>query len=272
MKYVVYLLLLANLGLFAWLYTHQDGYQPVEIGGAAFPPSIEPLVLLRERGAAAPALPHAGPESAPEPEPEPEPESITDASPVSDAVSPPADSEPATEPESPPEDDAAQVDAQPFADPTPVPVPRVCQTIGPFLEREQVDEFVTRLSQLAQTPMMRTAQVEQPSGYWVYLSAMPRAEANRTIDDLAAKGVKDYFLGRQNVISLGIFSDKRTAENRVRDISALGYQPRLEPRYVTREVYWVDFEERGPEYISAEQWRTLLNAQPDLRRQSLACE
>lgn len=265
MKYVVYLLLLANLGLFAWLYTHQDGYRPVETSGAAFPPSIEPLVLLRERGgAAAPA----GPES----EPEPEPESNMDVSPVSDAVSPPADSEPATEPESAPEDDAAQVDAQPFADPTPVPMPRVCQTIGPFLEREQVDEFVTRLSQLAVAPMRRTAQVEQPSGYWVYLPSMPRAEAGRTIDELAAKGVKDYFLGRQSVISLGIFSDKRTAENRVRDIGALGYQPRLEPRYVTREVYWVDFEERGPDYISTEQWRTLLDAQPELRRQSLACE
>lgn len=280
MKHLVYLLLLANLALFAWLYTHQNGYRAAAPTAAELPPSVERLVLLRERASAEPA-------SVPGPILEPA-ESATDVPPASEAAAPPPqDDEPAeqparqltelegTQPESAlsVEEDAVQAETQPETLPEPAaPLPRVCQTIGPFSQRSQAEKFMSRLTALAQAPVMRTAQIEEPSGYWVYLPSMPRAEATRTIDDLAAKGVKDYFLGRQNVISLGIFSDKRTAEKRVRDIDRLGYQSRLEPRFVTREVYWVDFEESGPEYIHAEQWRTLLNAQPELRRQSLACE
>lgn len=279
MKYLVYLLLLANLGVFAWLYTHQNDYRPTAPVAAAFPPSVEPLVLLRERGDAEAA-------SAPIPS-EPEPRAATP--PVSAALPAPAQESstsatemPAQESaqasadvETPPLPDASALHAEAAPEAAPVappPMARVCQSIGPFFARKPVEEFMSRLTALGQTPVMRTAQIEQPSGYWVFLPAMPRAEARRTVDELAAKGVRDYFLGREGYISLGIFSDKRTAEIRVRDINQLGYQPRLEPHLVTREVYWADFEERGPDHISAEQWHDLLGAQHELRRQPLACE
>lgn len=293
MRYLVYLLLLANLGVFAWLYTHQDDYRPTAPAAERFPSSVESLVLLSERGSrpSEGEQNHPAPAAAPAPQPVPEPasEPEMDVPLVGEAALPedasaPVDDEPVGAAETDqasadenvepmPESAMEQVSAQPVAEAEPpAPLPRVCQTIGPFPGRGEADAFISKLEALDQSPVLRTAQVEQPSGYWVYLPSMPRAKARRTIDELAAKGVKDYFLGRQNYISLGIFSDKRTAEDRVREISGLGYQPLLEPRFVTREVYWLDFEERGPVYINADQWRALLNDQPDLRRQSLTCE
>lgn len=289
MKYLVYALLLANLGLFAWLYTHQDDYRPVPPAATALQSSIEPLVLLNERNKLTSETPAMSPAAAPsEPAPMPEPMKVTELPPASDSapenadavpdpdesstVAAPADTE--TELAGPAQEHAPdQADVQSAPDPEPAAsLPRVCQTIGPFAEREQADAFSAQLTALGQSAVRRTAVTEQPSGYWVYLSSMPRAEARRTIDELAAKGVKDYFLGRQNYISLGIFSERRMAESRVREITALGYRPQLEPRFVTREVFWLDFEESGPDYISAEQWRSLLENRPELRRQSLACE
>lgn len=291
MRYLVYLLLLANLGVFAWLYTHQDDYRPSQPIAPTLPAGVEPLVLLSERSNPPPEMPteHVAvaavePERTQEPSsewapeippgtvPTPVEEPATQTPDETADIAVPGDAEADT---AGPEQDVvtALADDQPTEESAPVaPLPRVCQTIGPFVEREQAEAFTARLEALGQSPVQRSAQVEQPSGYWVYLPSMPRSEARRTVDELAAKGVKDYFLGRQNYISLGIFSDKRMAENRVREIGALGYRPQLEPRFVTREVFWLDFEESGPRYISAEQWRDLLEAQPDLRRQSLACE
>lgn len=279
MKFLVYLLLLVNLGLFAWLYTHQDSYRPAAPIAAAFPPSVEPLVLLRERGNVEPESPPnlTAPGARPRAD---APSAVDEAPPVADSASP-ADvpvnqagqDTGDTEMEPAPDDALTSAGEQPTIEPEPPPeLPRICQTIGPFSAREQADAFMSELAALEKTPVLRTAQIEEPSDYWVYLPTMPRAEARRTVEGLAAKGVKDYFLDRQNFISLGVFSDKRSAESRLHEMVALGYQPRLEPRFLTREVYWVDFEERGPEYISVEQWPNLLNARTDLRRQPVACE
>lgn len=289
MNYLVYVLILANLGVFAWLYTHQDDYRPTQPVATALPPPIEPLVLLNERNKPSSETPAVTSAAAPsEPPPMPAPVQVPELPPVSAPASAAEGAVP--DPDSLASAETAedihaeltgpvqenipdQAVAQPVPDPEPAaPLPRVCQTIGPFTEREQADAFSAQLAALGQTAVRRAAETEQPSGYWVYLPSMPRAEARRTIDELAAKGVKDYFLGRQNYISLGIFSDRRMAESRVREITALGYRPQLEPRFVTREVHWLDFEESGPDYISAEQWRSLLEAQPELRRQTLTCE
>jgi hypothetical protein len=287
MKYLVYLLLLANLGMFAWLYTHQDGYRPSGPAPAALPPSVEPLVMLRERSAFepgnAPVVAEAEPEAElpamkpPDAEAVPPPPAM-DASASAPTPGVPEEVVPGVAADvaedaavKPEETEAAESDAETEPAP-PAPPPPICHTIGPFPERGLAEDFMARLTAQEQPPAVRSVQIEEPSGYWVYLPPRPRAEARRIVNELAAKGVDDYFLGREGSISLGIYSDKRIAENRARDIGKLGYQPQLEPRFVNREVYWVDFEERGPDYTSDEQWRALLNAQPELRHEQLACE
>ncbi len=280
MKLVAFVLLFANLALFGWLYTHPQQPQADVIRAPQLPASVEPLVLLRERPKTAGAAAEM-----PLPAPAERMPAAVIQTPSSDQAELPQGSLPAT-PDLPsqaqlseaaaaltqaPADAAAEAPAGPPSAPVVQPE-RLCQTVGPFPERAEADAFVAELSALGREAALRTAQVEQPSGYWVYLPSMPRAEARRIIDDLAAKGVKDYFLGRQNFISLGVFTDKRSAESRVRDISALGYTPRLEPRFLTREVFWIDLEETASARIDDARWIELLNNRTNLRRQSVACE
>lgn len=291
MKAVTLALLLMNLTLFSWLYTHPQSYRPNGVTHTTgFPASVEPLVLLRERpktteAAAEERLLSTEREQAAETLPAGEalakPDEGASASVPMDVTDNPAAAQATDTPGSAPVPGSAVIETATVPDAAPVAadVPpvvttpeRICQTLGPFPSRAQGDQFVSQLVALDRESAVRTSQIEQPSGYWVYLPSMPHAEAQRIIDDLSAKGVKDYFLGRQNFISLGVFSDKRSAEARVRDISALGYSPRLEPRFLTREVFWVDLEESSAQRLDDAQWASLLKDQADIRRQTVACE
>lgn len=280
MKTAALALLLVNLVLFGWLYTHPQQKMDSVIRMPELPASVEPLVLLRERAKADEAMAETPPAQA-QAQAEPVQESAAQQA-IPERADIAVEATPATSdmpvpaqlPESGPGvPQPGAPAAEPATDePPPPPAGRVCQTIGPFPDRARAEAFMGELAALGREPSVRAAQIEQPSGYWVYLPSMPRAEVERIIADLAAKGVKDYFIGRQNFISLGVFSDKRSAETRVNEIAALGYSPSLEPRFLTREVFWVDLEEDSSERLDDADWDGLLDSLPDLRRQSVACE
>lgn len=269
MKIVLYLLCFANLILFGWLYTNPERFAPqTETAVAPLPLGVEPLRLLSERermdssGAAESALTvNQRPEAV-----------AADAQHESSSTT--VVEMPATKTEPGP-DAAITAEATPEAEtaaPLSPPVP-ICQAIGPFQSRADVDRFKATLNTTQIKLNVRSAQMEYPADYWVYLSEMPAAEARAIMKDLAAKGVKDTFLGRQNFISLGVFSDKRTAEVRARDIRQHGYEPKVEPRFRSRDVFWVDIEETpASSRLTDADWSARLSAWPDVRRQSVSCE
>lgn len=274
MKFVVYALILANLVMFGWLYQHRNASRELSVSVTQLPPSIEPMVLLRERGKTMPAIVPAETRAEPSAQTEPVPPAPTPATTVIDSAS-------SGLAPSPSQTDSGTA---PLAESVPESVPgpamqtteeqpaRLCQSIGPFPERPSADGFIAKLSGLKLLTTVRTAHIEQPSGYWVYLPSMSRTQAQDIVRDFEQHGVKDYFLGRQNFISLGVFTDKRSAEVRTQTITALGYTPRLEPRFLSREVYWVDLEDPSGEPVSAAQWDALLVGWPGIRRQPFTCE
>ncbi len=262
MKFVIFVLLVVNAVVAGWLYRKGDEYR--DMPTAALPPAsgVESLRLLSERREVDTSSVSASLEG-------------THSSPPAQAVvSAPQQVIPASAPEpktaTPP---AVPLQAATAARQTQATSPQVmCQTVGPFAERSTVDAFAANLSGLGPKTLVRMTQVEQPSGYWVYLPAMPSADAQRIVADFGAKGVKDYFLGRENFISLGVFADIHSAETRLRAISALGYLPRLEQRFLTREVYWLDVDEIDNALVSQERWAALLAEQPGIQRQPRNCK
>ncbi len=282
MRYAVYLLLLANLAFFAWLYRTHEQYAP-SAGPVvkALPATVESLRLLRERGADTAAaqrgerLPPA-PEAPPSPSSPPAPVdgvAVLDAGPGGSLPEPAEASASTTDQEGmevATETGGAPEEALP---PQPAAAPvRICQTIGPFLARRDAERLVEQLADTTPRTVIRVSQMQQPNGYWVYLPGTERNTARRTVRELQAKGVEDYYLDRQNVISLGLFTDKRTAEARMRNITAMGYEPRLEARFKSRDMYWVDLEELEPVRVSDERWQVLLGPLADIRRQPVSCE
>lgn len=280
MRYAVYLLLMANLAFFAWLYRTHEQYAPPDGPVVrALPATVESLRLLRERGVETVVahgddrLPPAPEDSPPPPAPAGEVATLRPDGPLPEPAEPSGEAVSSADQEG--TDVAAGNGAAPAEalPPQPAAAPvRICQTIGPFLARRDAERLVGQLAEAGPQAVIRVSQMQQPNGYWVYLPEMERNAARRTVRELQARGVEDYYLGRQNVISLGLFSDRRTAEARMREIAAMGYESRVEERFKSRDMYWVDLEEREPDRLSDEHWQVLLGSPADIRRQPVSCE
>lgn len=306
MKWSIYILIIANLLLFAWWYPPTDSVQQTP-PAPPLPPGTERLVLLEEQdarrlaaageaepvpetsGEEAPGEPAPVPTEPPAPEPlpdlvrtppepgpapgvEPEPETEAQFEPdVAPAVSPVPEPQPEAPPQPAPEPETVAA-PQPEPEPEPEPEPVIaCLSVGPFADEADANALRDQLAATGLEPQQRSETVQQPAGFWVYLSARPIDEARAIVEDLSSQGIEDYFIGRQNFISLGVFSDRATAERRREEIEQYGYQPQVEQRFRTTSRYWLDLEAPEPDLPTDTQWNDWLEEYPDVWRETKPC-
>ena len=118
----------------------------------------------------------------------------------------------------------------------------ICQTLGPFLALEALQEAEDELLEMGLTPERRESERKRPIGYWVYLPEMAHSESQRLAQILDDHSDKEYFVGKGNVISLGAFQEMSRARKRLERTRKLGLDPLLETRYRTAIGYWLDFQ------------------------------
>jgi len=232
------------------------------------PPGVEPLVLLSERTVKSGAIPDAGPHeqhTAP---------TVQNAQAPADSGAGGADSAVGGADGS---DGSAGDQGVDRGDVTPDAGKEAtqvssCQTVGPLLEKEDATTLAARLAAQGYASHMRTGEVRNPSGYWVYMPAMPAAEAHRIVAELDAHGLSDHYIGKQNYISLGIFSRKDKAQRHLDEIRKLGFDAVLDRRYRTRDVYWLDVEQGATPLLASEVWAQIQKQHPDIRVQRVSCE
>ena len=145
---------------------------------------------------------------------------------------------------------------------------RVCQTLGPFLALEAMQVMAATLVTMDLEPQQRETAKQRPIGYWVHLPEMERAEARRQAQILDEHNDKEYYLGKDNVLSLGAFQDINRAKKRLKHVRKLGLDAQLETRYRTVAEYWLDFQ---LESAAGEQLAALDAEDPDVWLQDRAC-
>lgn len=243
MKYLVYLLLGLNVLYFAWIQT-QPAPVPPPLQVKPLPSGVESLVLLSERSRAArfAGTPATATGEAEAVDQAPVPESVTPSSAAREGL-------PASR------------------------IKPVCRTLGPLTTAEVAIRLRDRLSVQDFAATLREGEIEIPSSYQVYLPATTSGKAREVVSTLEAAGMTDYFVGRRNRISLGIFSSKSKALVRREAIRKLGYDAMLNTRYKTSKVYWIDTEEKTdhpPE--SPVDWQQLTSDYPEVKVQQVSCE
>lgn len=144
-----------------------------------------------------------------------------------------------------------------------------CQTIGPFLTQDTLAAAKKALRALSLDVEERNSQIREQIDYWVYLPAMEREAALQATRVLDQNKVKDYFIGKQNLISLGTFADKDRAEKHRETLRGLGLEPRVEPRFKARDVSWLDFVPAGS---ASEGLDDIIKRHQGIRLQALACK
>ncbi len=210
MRALFLLLLLVNLGVFAW---YRWYVQPGDAGTVpAAPLKGEPLKLVTElTPAEKKALASAPPAPAPAPAPA--------------TVSPPV---------SAPGLSTVSVPAGALA----------CATYGPFTG-SAVIQAADRLKQLGLASQQHSVPGKAKLGYWVYLPPFSsRKEADAAANLLRKRGVTDIYVvpdeANRNAISLGVFSQHDGAVERVKEMKKIGFKPVLAERFRDEPRYWLD--------------------------------
>lgn len=243
MKWLFYLLVLANLAFFAWDRTVAPGKpapnamtaQP-RAGGAR-------LVLLRELPPSKrpPARKEAMASAARE---KPGQEGTPSVASVSGPVHSNADhgeSESATAAAPAKKATPAAADRETLKAPAPV-----CYRVGGIADAKIADALSARLKVAGATILKRGTETGTQSNYWVFLPAFPSQQAAWTaIRRLQQHGFRDYYLVRsgenENAVSLGVFSDRARASERYREIRGFGLKPRLDELVTSSQDYFLTF-------------------------------
>ena len=143
-----------------------------------------------------------------------------------------------------------------------------CQTLGPFLAAEKMQLVEKKLAELGLEATQRTNEVREQIGYWVYLPAMEREKVLQITKHLDENNDEDYFIGKDNVLSLGAFRGLQRANVRRESTRKLGLDPLLEPRYSTMSAQWFDLQV-DPAGLDA--LGEIAEQDPDLKIEILAC-
>ena len=207
MKWVLYGLIVINLGYFTWQF--QQFEPPVALPSTAEPEMIgHGLLLLSEVDAG---------------------ELIERKAPLPPPVENALPDGPATPPE------AAEAESG----------EGVCYRVGPLDPGEDMEAMQQWLEARGADVVLRERERREVSSYWVYLPPSPtRAVALERADALRQDGVEDIYVipggDMGNAISLGVYSRRNSLERRLAGLREKGYDPFVDPRYHTKTASWLD--------------------------------
>ena len=165
--------------------------------------------------------------------------------------------------------EVAEIEAATKAKPPGAGVTLGCQVLGPFLSVDDLQPLKERLGASGLSPRQQTREEESPAGYWVYLPAMEREvalEIRQTLDDASDS---EYYIGKDNLLSLGTFREMSRAETRLESARKLGLEPTLEPRFKTRTTHWLEL---GAVDGNKDRVEGILQEFPGVELQAAACE
>jgi len=122
----------------------------------------------------------------------------------------------------------------------------VCRQLGPFSEKKHAEDIASGLAAYRLTSKVVKTTTRDIKGYWAILPApATRKEANELVEKLRDKGVVDvrrFVVGDlENSISLGMFSSEGNAKKRARSIEELGFVAVVTPNAEETDHYWLEY-------------------------------
>lgn len=298
MKWLFFILLLANMGLLVWISPQGMGSES-EVDQTS---KEKTLLLLREIDEAAlessrkaeevaeinsqadwqtePALPveeeFVQSEAAPD-QNEEEAEKISEAEfpvpvalgEIEDEAPPSIKAEPKEIKELP-----IEVASQPETEPEPI---LQCGSVGPVSKRAQADQLSLRLRALGLQPELNTELRNDQEGYWVLVPPQKnRRTAIKIVQRLKEAGVTDLWRFTSgdlaHAISLGLFRNESRAEIRRKSIADKGFEAEVRPRYRQKTLYWLSFSYAGDSPLKEDKWNQLEELYPTIEQRIVDCQ
>ncbi len=154
---------------------------------------------------------------------------------------------------------------RPVADDKP-PAPAVpeitsrCGRIGPIKDRKVAKKVLAELKKSKFDVKMERNVEKMQIGFWVVIPPLSDgSQAQAKIEELSRAGLKDIWHfrggGLKNAISLGMFSKKENAENYSKELLKKGFKTKMQPRYLNKTNYLVNFSITEPKKVTSMMWR-----------------
>ena len=142
---------------------------------------------------------------------------------------------------------AATVTTSPAPTAAAATAPLRCRSLGPFVDEATASTMTQRLQARGWTTRERDVESATPDSYWVYVSNLHDAAAQRRmIASLNAAGIHDAAImtepAQSDRVSVGVFADQAHAVRRAEQVRALGFKPTLQVHQRTLMQRWLDVE------------------------------
>lgn len=144
----------------------------------------------------------------------------------------------------PPDLEQMQVEAPPPGPEVTSLTPGRCVYLGPLPEETDAQAVLTLLAEADIAAQLETRREERPYRYWIYLPQFPSTAAARSaLERLREAEVTDFIRVMQgpntNAVSLGLYSQERSARNRIRELETKGFDAEMEIRYQAVKERWL---------------------------------
>jgi hypothetical protein len=139
---------------------------------------------------------------------------------------------------------------------------RRCGTIGPINDRQVAKEIEEDLKKSNLNARLERSIEKEQIGYWVIIPPLADgSQAQAKIEELAQIGLKDIWHfrggGMKNAISLGMFAQKENAEKFSKEVLQKGFKTEMQPRFINKTRYVVKFRIDLTKTAADIMWRTV---------------
>lgn len=150
-----------------------------------------------------------------------------------------------------------------------------CELLGPFIEARLGNAVLGRVRDQGYVAEILSREVRGTSDYWVYYAPLAtRKEALRQLKEFQARNIDSYVITQGelvNGISLGLFTQRASAEGLRGRMTELGYQVEIQEVSRSHQEFWVSlvYPEAAPP--GGELWGRLMADFPLMQRRATSC-
>ena len=144
---------------------------------------------------------------------------------------------------------------------------RSCYSLGPILGDDNLKKLEQKFKQNNIITKLKSITDKEPKSYWVYFPPEKSLEdAKAVVNQLRIAEVDDYFIVRKgehtHAISMGLYNSYSRAKYRLRKLKKLGFNAKVETRYLDVTRHWLDFQEISTNPLEDNVWNKLENESP----------
>lgn len=152
----------------------------------------------------------------------------------------------------------------------------VCASYGPFPSADAAGQALARLKTAGLIANQHVIPGKAKLGYWVYLPPFgSRKEADAAAAMLKKRGVTDIYVvadeANRNAVSLGVFNQRDGASQREKDIKKLGFKAQMAERFRDEPRYWLDAKGAESALPAADAFKDLGDDAAPVGKASAAC-